>query len=101
MKKAILVTALALILGGCASAGKRPTSYEELYAQAENEIRIAKQTGFLWRDTQKFLRQSKVAHEQGDKDTAMKLAKKALEQAKLAQQQARDQANPKIVYPPI
>jgi type II secretory pathway pseudopilin PulG len=56
--------------------------------------------GFLWRDTQAFLRQSKLAREAGKKTLAMGLVKEALDQARLAQQQARDQTDPDIFYPP-
>ncbi len=79
--------------------------YNLLIAQAENEIKLADKTGFLWRDTEKFLKESKEAKEAADKavdratrlnefDKAMKLAKKALQQAKLVQQQAKDNAKP-------
>ncbi len=101
MRKAILVTILAVALAGCAAAGRGKLSYEELYAEAENEIKIAQQMGYLWRDTKKILGQSKQAHEKGEKDKAMKLVNQALDQAKLAQQQAKDQANPEVFYPPI
>lgn len=101
MQKVILVAVLALAVGACVTAGKGKSSYEELYTRAQSEIRIAQQMGFLWRDTKKILARSKRAHELGDKDEAMKLATEALRQARLAQEQAKEQANPQIIYPPI
>lgn len=100
MKRHIVVVMLIFVMVGCSSAGKRSSSFDNLYAQAENEIKLAKQMGFLWRDTQAFLRQSKVAHEAGKKKLAMELAQEALDQARLAQQQAKDQTDPDIFYPP-
>ena len=100
MKRLPLVVMLTLVIAGCSSAGKRFGAFDNLYAQAENEIKLAKQMGFLWRDTQAFLRQSRLAHEAGKKTLAMELVKEALDQAKLAQQQARDQNDPDIFYPP-
>lgn len=101
MNKIMLVAILALALGGCASADKRRSSYDELYARALNEINVAKQMGFLWRDTQKYLRLSREAHDRGDKKKAKALAEKALNEARLAQEQARQQSNPDVSYPPI
>ncbi|MFQ5760580.1 MAG: hypothetical protein ACE5HM_06355 [Acidiferrobacterales bacterium] len=97
MKRLSFVVVLVLSIAGCSSTGKK---FDNLYVQAENEIKLAKQMGFLWRDTQAFLRQSKLAHEAGKKKLAMELVKEALDQAKLAQQQAREQTDPDIVYPP-
>ncbi|MBW8054136.1 MAG: hypothetical protein V3V64_08985 [Acidiferrobacterales bacterium] len=101
MKKPIIVAALAVTLGGCASAGKGPSSYDLLYSQAQDEIRVAMQMGFLWSDTENLLLQSKQAQARGDKKRAKALAEQALKQAQLAQQQAREQANPEVVYPAL
>ncbi len=101
MKKPIIVAALAVTLGGCASAGKGPSSYDLLYSQAQDEIRVAMQMGFLWSDTENLLHQSKQAQARGDKKRAKALAEQALKQAQLAQQQAREQANPEVVYPAL
>jgi outer membrane murein-binding lipoprotein Lpp len=97
MKRLSFVVVLTLLIAGCSSTGKR---FDNLYVQAENEIKLAKQMGFLWRDTQAFLRQSKLAQEAGEKKLAMELMKEALDQARLAQQQARQQTDPDIFYPP-
>jgi pyrimidine deaminase RibD-like protein len=101
MKKPIIVAALAVTLGGCASAGKGPSSYDLLYSQAQDEIRVAMQMGFLWSDTENLLLKSKQAQARGDKKRAKALAEQALKQAQLAQQQAREQANPEVVYPAL
>jgi pyrimidine deaminase RibD-like protein len=101
MKKPIIVAALAVTLGGCASAGKGPSSYDLLYSQTQDEIRVAMQMGFLWSDTENLLLQSKQAQARGDKKRAKALAEQALKQAQLAQQQAREQANPEVVYPAL
>lgn len=117
MKKALMLCALLLGLAttGCAwwkGDAAKNEEYNQLAAQAENEIKLADKTGFLWRDTEKFMEQSKAAKAAADKarqsgdsaaakkefDQAMKLAKEALTQAKLAEQQAKDQANPVIRY---
>jgi predicted lipoprotein len=93
MKKALLASTLAIALAGCAGAAI-DEEYNKVVAQAEQEIKVANQMGFLWRDTEKFLKESKEAYEAGDKEKALKLAKKALKQAQLAQEQAKANANP-------
>ena len=98
MKRLSFVIVLTLLIAGCATG--RSSTFDNLYVQAENEIRLAKQMGFLWRDTQAFLRQSKLAYEAGEKKLAMELVKEALDQARLAQLQARQQTDPDIFYPP-
>lgn len=97
----LLLCGLVVMLGGCASGGKGPSSYDEMYGQAQSAIALAKRMGFLWRDTELLLQESARASERGDKKTAKRLAHEALEQAQLAQQQAREQADPKVQYPPI
>ncbi|GEM_PF-950041 len=107
MKQTLMIGTLVVALGGCASV-VRDDEYTQLMVQAENEIKLADKTGFLWRDTEKFLKDSKEAKAAADKaekdgdrataktefDMAMKLAQKAMKQAQLAQQQARDNINP-------
>jgi hypothetical protein len=94
-----MLFALCVVLGGCAS-GTVPLTYDQLYAQALSDIKTAKRMGFIWRDTELLLEQSGKAWEQGDKRRAKALVQEALEQARLSQQQARDQANVEPVYPP-
>ncbi len=96
----LLMYALLFMLGGCASDGKGPASYDELYGQAQSATALAKRMGFLWSDTERLLQESARASYRGDKKTAKRLAQQALEQAQLAQQQARQQADPQVRYPP-
>ncbi|MBI3778629.1 MAG: hypothetical protein HY274_06915 [Gammaproteobacteria bacterium] len=107
MKQTLMVCTLVVALGGCASI-VRNDEYNTLAAQAENEIKLADKTGFLWRDTEKFLKDSKEAKAAAEKaekggdrvaaqaefNKAMKLAQTALKEAQMAQQQARDNAKP-------
>lgn len=121
MKKTLILCSLSLVLTvtGCAwwdnwweGWSAKNEAYNKLLAQTENEIKLADKTGFLWRDTEKFLTDSKEAKAASDKavqngdrataktefDKAMKLAQKAMKQAQMAQQQARDNAKPVISY---
>ena len=114
MKKALALCSLTLILTatGCAwwkGDSAKKDAYNQLAEQAENEIKLANKTGFAWTNSDKFLQESKAAINAalaaGDKATreseynkAMKLAKKALQEAKLAQQQAKDNANPDVRF---
>lgn len=108
MKQTLILCAITLASVGCAS-GINKDEYNKLVMEAENEIKLANKTGFLWTNTEKFLTESKEAMEAAtaasdsatrDKEfnQAMKLAKKALSEAKLAQQQARDNASPKVQF---
>lgn len=101
MKKIIISSALILAvsgLAGCAGSNSGP-SYKDVVAEAEKEMKIAKKMNYLWRDTGKFLKKAKKAKSNGNSKKAMKLAQKALSQAKAAQMQAKAEANPKIVFP--
>jgi hypothetical protein len=117
MKKIFVLCALPLVLtmAGCASWGDwsaKNDEYLQLIAQAENEVKLADKTGFLWSNTEQYLKDSKEAKAAADKamkdgdgttaknefDRAMKLAQQAMKQAQLAQQQARDNANPVAKY---
>lgn len=104
MKKIILLTAcLALTLGGCAEMDTKPaaasnTALDEAIASAEKEIAAAKKVG-LWLHTEKFLDDAKAAKTAGKDDEALKLAKKALKQAQLAQKQAQADTDAKPYYP--
>lgn len=104
MKKSLwLVAGLALVLGACAEMDTKPAAaanpeLDALIASAEKEIAAAKK-GSIWRDTEKFLDQAKKAKQDGKTDEAMKLAKKALKEAQLAQKQAAAQTNVKPHFP--
>lgn len=104
MKHTLISCTLALFLAGCAS-GINKEEYNQLVKEAENEIKLANKTGFTWLNTEKLLKESQEAMEaanaasdkttrQSEYDKATKLAKKALFEAKMAQQQAKDNANP-------
>ena len=108
MKHPLILCAITLTLVGCASAIDT-NEYNQLVAQAENEIKLANKTGFLWLNTEKFMKESKEAMDaataasdgatrENEYNKAMKLAKKALQEAKLAQQQAKDNANPVVSF---
>lgn len=94
MKKSLIIAALAVAIGACAT-GPDPSP---TIAEAEKEIKVAKSMNYLWRDTEKFLKQAKAAAKDGDNEKANKLAKKALFQAKAAQKQAKDNAGAKPTY---
>lgn len=112
MKKAIFLAVVSLGAAGCASwfnstssttAGSAAPSandaeFNKLVAQAENEIKLANQAGFLWSKTEGFLKDAKDAKAKGDVETAMKKVKTAIKEAQLAQQQAKDQANAKAAF---
>jgi copper homeostasis protein CutC len=105
MKKTLIVSVLTgtFALAGCAGQTPAPQAagekdFKELVAQAEQEIKLAAKTGFLWNNTEKFLEDAKTAQAEGDMNKAMKLAKQALEEARLAQKQAKSQANAKANY---
>jgi outer membrane murein-binding lipoprotein Lpp len=109
MKHTLLLGAISLAIVGCAS-GFNQKEYNDLATQAENEIKLAGKSGFLWANTEKFLKESKeamaTATKAGDRatrrkefDKAMKLAKQALQEAKLSQQQAKDNASPNTKIP--
>jgi hypothetical protein len=98
--RTLLVVALASVLGACAGTTTTPDDeFSQLAAQIEREIRAAEQTGFLWRDTERLLRDARSAQKEGRHDDARKLANRALKQAQLAQQQARAGANAGPRYP--
>jgi len=112
MKTALTMCAFTLIMASCSwwtgTGPSQEVDYSQLVAQAENEIKIAEKTGFLWNNTEKFLKESKeakieadAARNNGDSAKAdaemakaIKLVNIATKEAQLAQQQARDNANP-------
>ncbi len=104
MKQTLILCAVTLALTGCAS-GISKDDYNQLAMEAENEIKLASKSGFMWTKTEDFLKDSKTAMDtalaatdratrEKEYEKAMKLAKKALFEAKAAQQQAKDNANP-------
>ena len=97
MKKIIISGAIAVFASSLIGCESGP-SYDELVASAEKEMSVAKKMKYLWRDTGKIMKQAKKAKDDGDTAKAKKLVQKALDQAKLAQVQAKEQANPKPTY---
>jgi hypothetical protein len=63
---------------------------------AGGAIKKAKANDWIWRDTEKFLKQAQAAADKGDNATAIKLAKKARFQADMAITQYKfEKANPR------
>jgi hypothetical protein len=111
MNKTLWLTAcLAVVVAACAETPTSPQApaktaapaasaeLDAVIANAEKEIAAAKKVG-IWRDTEKFLKEAKEAKAAGKTDDAMKLAKKALKEAQLAQKQAAAEANAGPYYP--
>jgi len=101
MKRIIPVAAAALLgavaLTGCQSDAVKAentakASYEKALAEAKAERAKAKKMGGEWRDIGKFLKKADKAAAAGDYKTATKLANKVAFQAKMGQQQAKEQA---------
>jgi len=91
-----LLVPVVLVLGmlaGCASTPKEPAvdqgsaQADQAIAAAKAAIAKAKANDWIWRDTEKFLKQAQDAAAKGDNDAAVKLANKARSQAELAQNQ--------------
>jgi len=97
MKKIIVSSVLALAFSGLVGCQSGP-SFDDVVAEAEKEMKVAKKMNYQWRDTGKILKQAKKAKDSGDNKKAMKLANKALDQAKMAQMQAKAEANPRIKF---
>jgi len=97
MKKIIISGAVALFASSLIGCESGP-SYDDLVAEANKEIAVAKKMKYEWRDTGKLMKQAKEAKANGDSAKAKKLVKKAISQAKDAQMQAKAEANPKPFY---
>lgn len=102
---AFCLLAAALALSGCAgteTTGPGPAAdhedYDALVARVEREIKRAEDKGFLWLYTESYLAQAREARKAGDTEKAVKLARKALNEALLAQKQAGDSAKIKPDY---
>ncbi|MDH4134598.1 MAG: hypothetical protein OEV31_07390 [Gammaproteobacteria bacterium] len=96
MKKSTWIAAvLALSLPVAVLAA---ATLDETIAAAEKEIAAAKKMNGTWLNTEKQLDEAKKLKAEGKNDDAMKLAKRALKEAELAQKQAKNQPNPKPHY---
>ncbi|CAA6808324.1 MAG: Unknown protein [uncultured Thiotrichaceae bacterium] len=80
----------SLLVAFSVSAAHAADDLATVLAEAKAENKKAAEVGFEWRDTGKFI---KKAEEEKDAEKAMKLAKKALNQAKMAQVQAEAAKN--------
>jgi len=97
MKNSTLIAAvLALSLPAYAMAA---ATLDETITAAEKEIAAAKKLNNIWLNTEKSFNEAKQLKTEGKNDEAMKLAKRALKEAQLAQKQAKDQPNPKPDFP--
>lgn len=96
-KKTLLVSAFALALSAC-GPNYDAMSYDELVQHANKEIKAAKGMNYLWRDTEKTLKKAAKAKKGGDEAKAKKLARAALDQALMAQDQAKEQSSPRVSY---
>lgn len=78
------------LVNGCAdqsvktSGSKASAEATTAIANASDAIKAAKANDWLWRDTEKFLKQAQEAADKGDNDTAITLAGKAQFEAEAA-----------------
>lgn len=92
--KQLITMVLALgVAVGCATTPQEPakpaaaTKNDEVSQAidaAKAAVATAKSLDWIWRDTEKFLKQAEAAAAKGENDKALKLAKKAKSQAELA-----------------
>jgi len=82
--------------GGSGGASKASPEATAAIANAGGAIKAAKANNWIWRDTEKFLKQAKEAAGKGENDAAIKLANKAKFQAEAAViQYNREKNNPR------
>jgi hypothetical protein len=97
MKKTLLISAFVVALSAC-GPNYDAMSYDELVKNANKEIAAAKDMKYLWRDTEKEMKKAAKLKKEGKEADAKKAVRKALDQALLAQKQAKAEANPKVSY---
>lgn len=100
IKKTLTAATLALMLSGSALAASQ-MDFDKAYAAAEAARKAAAEMKNEWRDTGKLLKKAQEAAKAGDFDKAIKLAKAAEFQGKMAVEQAKAQAgigNPDYLY---
>ena len=108
MKKRLSAKLLAIALlavglnAGCAespkkeaaaSASKASPEATAAIANAAGAIKTAKANEWIWRDTEKFLKEAQAAADKGDNGAAIKLANKAKFQAEAAVVQFNHEKN--------
>lgn len=74
------ILASAVLLAASFSAQAAPAA--DAIADAKMSMKKVDEVGYLWRDTGKILKKAEAAAAKGDNDAAVKLARKAEEQAK-------------------
>ncbi len=94
LAKLLTITVLSALLSiGCAStsgnggsggASKASPEATTAIKNANDAIKAAKGNDWVWRDTEKFLKQAQAAADKGDNGAAIKLADKARFQAEAA-----------------
>ena len=91
--KLLTITVLSAVLTvGCASSGnggsdsasKASPEATAAIADAGDAIKAAKANSWIWRDTEKFLKQAQEAADKGENGAAIKLADKAKFEAEAA-----------------
>jgi len=99
MRKLLIAGLSAFVVGasGCATI-QQGMEAESTIQKADKQVAAAKSMKFEWTTTEKALAGAKKAYAAEDYETALKLAKKALREAELAQAQAKHEANAKPVY---
>jgi len=91
-RQIVPVVLVLSMLAACASTPKEPVvdqsaQADQAIAAAEAAIAKAKANDWIWRDTEKFLKEAQDAAAKGDSDAAVDLANKARDQAELAENQ--------------
>ncbi len=92
MKKTLTAAAIALMLAGSSFAASQ-ADFDKAYAAAEAARQEAAKMKNEWRDTAKMLKKAKGLAKAGKLDAAIKMAKAAEFQGKMAVAQAKAQAN--------
>ncbi len=102
MKRMVLLATLALAIGGCAThTARKEASVADTIAAAQQAVAHAhKEHVDLWINTAKYVKMAEKLNSEGKSAKAMKLAQTALQQVKLAEQQAKAGADVKPSYLP-
>ncbi len=92
MKKTLTAAAIALLLAGTSFATSQ-ADFDKAYAAAEAARQEAAKMKNEWRDTAKMLKKAQELAKAGKLEAAIKMAKAAEFQGKMAVEQAKSQAN--------
>ncbi len=103
MRKTALVTACALVLGGCAHMAAHQASPSAVAAarlkQASIAVKDARAHGALWLASPHLLAAARKADAKGDYGAAIKAANMVILQCQTAEKQAAANAHAKPYYP--